>query len=208
MELLPFDLYFLLPSHYPLPTLMPSAILHAQAKRYLRAVPDIKPGFTVRIHERIQEGDKQRVQIFEGLVISVHRGHVPTDSSILVRRVMSGVGVERIFAIHSPNIVSIDVKKVAKVRRAKLFFLRGRSGRSGRLNERFTEAGEFAAIQPEPLADMTPEAPAEAEPAVETPDTTEAPSPVEAPEAPTEAQPTPEAASDEATPTEDEKKDA
>lgn len=123
---------------------MPSLILHTQAKKYVRSVPELKPGYTVRVHEKIQEGEKERVQVFEGLVISVHKGHVPTDASFVMRRVVSGIGVERLFAVHSPSIAKIDVKKVAKVRRAKLFFLRGRAGRNARLNERFTEAGEFA----------------------------------------------------------------
>jgi large subunit ribosomal protein L19 len=133
-----------------------SAILHAQAKKYLRAVPDVQPGYTVRVHEKIQEGEKERVQIFEGLVISVHRGHTPADTSFIARRVVSGVGVERIFALHSPSLVKIEVKKVAKVRRAKLHFLRGRTGRNARLNERFTDGDEFA------VAVIAPKAAAEA----------------------------------------------
>ena len=90
--------------------------------------------------------------MFEGLVINVHKGHVQTDRSFTVRRIVSGVGVERVFALHSPMLAKIDVKKVAKVRRAKLFFLRGRSGKNARLNERFTEADEFAVAVPAPEA--------------------------------------------------------
>src|SRR3989344_2796557 len=123
---------------------MPSTLLHDRAKAYLRRVPDVKPGFTVRVHERIQEGEKERVQVFEGLVIGVHKGHVPTDASFTVRRVISGVGVEKVYAVHSPSIVKIEVKKVAEVRRAKLNFLRRRSGKAVRLSERFTDADEFA----------------------------------------------------------------
>jgi len=122
---------------------MTGALLYAQAKPYLRSVPEIKPGYTVRVHEKIQEGGKERVQIFEGLVISVHRGHTPTDSSFTVRKVVSGIGVEKFFAIHSPSLEKIEVKKVAKTRRAKLFFIRGRSGKSARMIERFTNEGEF-----------------------------------------------------------------
>lgn len=128
---------------------MPSTILHAQAKPFTRALPDIQPGYTVRVHEKITEGEKERVQIFEGLVIAVHNGHVPTDRSFTVRRVVSGVGVEKVFPFHAPTIDKIEVKKVAKVRRAKLFFLRGRAGKSARLSERFTSADEFAVAVPE-----------------------------------------------------------
>jgi large subunit ribosomal protein L19 len=123
---------------------MPSAILHDQAKKFHKKRPELAPGFTVRVHERIREGEKERVQIFEGLIISLHNGHTPSDASFTVRRIASGVGVERVFPVHSPMIDKIEVKKVAKVRRAKLFFLRGRTGKSARMSERFTSADEFA----------------------------------------------------------------
>ncbi len=130
---------------------MTSGLLSSLSARFVKARPDIRPGYTVRVFERIQEGGKERVQIFEGLVISVHRGATPTDASITVRRVASGIGVERLFPLMSPKIEKIDVKKVAQVRRAKLFFLRGRRGKSARLSERFTTTDEFAvAVAPEP----------------------------------------------------------
>lgn len=122
---------------------MSKSVLHVQADKFVRKVPEIKPGYTVRVHERIQEGSKERVQVFEGLVISVHNGHVPTDASFTVRKVVSGIGVERVFPLHSTVIEKIEVKKVAKVRRAKLFFIRGRSGKAARMTERFTTEGEF-----------------------------------------------------------------
>ena len=109
----------------------------------MRKIPAIEPGYTVRVHEKIQEGDKERVQVFEGLVISVHNGHVPTDASFTVRKVVSGVGVEKVFPVHSPAIQKVEVKKVAKTRRAKLFFLRGRTGKAARMSERFTTDDEF-----------------------------------------------------------------
>lgn len=148
---------------------MPSSLIHTQAKRYSRPVPEIQPGFTVRVHERIQEGDKERVQVFEGLVLHVHKGHTQTDRSFTVRRVVSGVGVEKVFAVHSPQIAKIEVKKVARVRRAKLFFLRGRAGKNARLSERFTEAGEFAVAVADPAASaaQSDEPAAEAVPADE-----------------------------------------
>jgi large subunit ribosomal protein L19 len=97
--------------------------------------------------------------VFEGLVISVHRGHVPTDASFTVRKVVSGIGVEKVFPLHSPALEKIDVKKVAKTRRAKLFFIRGRSGKSARMSERFTTEGEFGVPETSPI---TEEAKAEA----------------------------------------------
>ena len=145
--------------------LMPSQILHFQAQKLPKDRPVIEPGYTVRVHQKVQEGDKERVQIFEGLVISVHRGHVPTDATFTVRRIASGIGVEKIFPFFSPALEKIEVKKIAKVRRAKLSFIRGRSGKAARMSERFTSADEFAIAVAAPA-----EAPAEevaAEPAKE-----------------------------------------
>lgn len=133
---------------------MTSITIQAQAKPYLRNVPDVQPGYTVRVHEKIQEGGKERVQVFEGLVISVHRGHVPTDTSFTVRKVVSGIGVEKVFPLHSPVIEKIEVKKVAKIRRAKLFFIRGRTGKAARMLERFTTEGEFGSKTPEVAEDI------------------------------------------------------
>lgn len=123
---------------------MKTALMHELAKKYAQKRPDIAPGYTVRVHERIKEGEKERIQIFEGLIIGMHRGHSPTDTTFTVRRVASGIGIEKIFPLHSPLVSKIDVKKVAKVRRAKLNFLRGRLGKSARMSERFTSAEEFA----------------------------------------------------------------
>jgi len=143
---------------------MTHQVLNLQAKKHLRAVPDVQPGYTVRVHEKIKEGDKERVQMFEGLVISVHRGHTPMDASFTVRRVFSGIGVEKVFPLHGPVVEKIEVKKVAKVRRAKLNFIRGRSGKSARMLERFTTEDEFAvAIAPAPAKEeeVVSEAPVE-----------------------------------------------
>ena len=126
------------------------ALLHAQAASFKRPFPDLRSGYTVRVHQKVQEGGKERIQVFEGLVISVHKGKCLTDASFTVRRVVEGVGVEKIFPLCSPNITKIDVVKVASVRRSKLFFLRGRKGKAARLNERFTTADEFAVAVAEP----------------------------------------------------------
>ena len=126
---------------------MTNAVSTFSAK-FTQPRPDVRPGFTVRVHERIQEGGKERIQVFEGLVIAVHKGSILTDSTFTVRRIASGIGVERVFSLHSPKIEKIEVKKVARVRRAKLFFLRGRRGKAARLSERFTTAEEFAVANP------------------------------------------------------------
>ena len=122
---------------------MTSPVLQEQAKKYVKKLPDVRPGYTIRVHEKITERGKERLQPFEGLVIAVHRGKVPTDTTFTVRRIVSGIGVEKVFPLHSPKISKIDVKKIAKVRRAKLTFLRGRRGKAARLSERFTTKAEF-----------------------------------------------------------------
>ena len=96
-----------------------------------RKTVDMRPGDVVRVHVRITEGDKQRIQVFEGTVIRIKRGGPRT--TFTVRKVASGVGVERIFPASSPNVTRIDVMARHKVRRAKLHFLRNRRGKSARL---------------------------------------------------------------------------
>ena len=140
---------------------MTNPVLHQLAAKYEKKRPDIRPGYTVRVYEKIQEADKERLQAFEGLVISVHKGATPADTTFTVRKIASGVGVERVYSLHSPLIDKIDVKKVATVRRAKLFFLRGRRGKSARLSERFTNADEFAIAVAAPEAAAAEEAPVE-----------------------------------------------
>lgn len=154
---------------------MPSTLVSDLSASYVKPRPEVRPGYTVRVHERIQEGGKERVQIFEGLVIAVHKGSTPADTSITVRKIASGVGVEKLFALHSPKIDKIEVKKVARVRRAKLFFLRGRRGKAARLSERFTTAEEFAVATPPVLEEEAVEEEAVVEaPQAET-ETVEAP---------------------------------
>lgn len=86
-------------------------------------LPDIRPGDTVRVHQKVKEGDKERTQVFEGLVIARKHGR-EAGSTITVRKVISGVGVERIFPLYSPTIEKIELVKREKVRRAKLYYLR------------------------------------------------------------------------------------
>ena len=96
--------------------------------------PSMRPGDTVRVHVKVKEGEKERVQVFEGLVIGQHRGG--SRATFTVRKVAFGQGVERVFPLHSPMIDKIEVVRSARVRRAKLYFLRKLRGKAARLRER------------------------------------------------------------------------
>ena len=102
-------------------------------KSQLTKRPAIKSGDTVRVHVTVREGDKERIQIFEGVVIGIHRGG--TRASFTVRKVSFGQGVERIFPLHSPTIQRVDVIRTAKVRRAKLYYLRALRGKAARVKD-------------------------------------------------------------------------
>ena len=102
-------------------------------KPHITSRPDMKSGDTVRVHVKVREGDKERIQIFEGIVIGLHRGGA--RASFTVRKVSFGQGVERIFPLHSPTIAKIDVLRSARVRRAKLYFLRSLKGKAARMKE-------------------------------------------------------------------------
>ena len=95
--------------------------------------PAMKPGDTVRVHVKVREGDKERIQVFEGVVIGVHRGG--TRASFTVRKVSFGQGVERIFPLHSPTIAKVDLVRSARVRRAKLYYLRALKGKAARMKD-------------------------------------------------------------------------
>ena len=105
-------------------------------------IPDFQPGDTVRVHVRIKEGDKERLQAFEGVVIA--RKHSGVRETITVRKTSFGVGVERIFPLHASIIDHIDVVRRGRVRRAKLYYLRNLRGKAARIRERDTR-GERAA---------------------------------------------------------------
>ena len=96
--------------------------------------PSMRPGDTVRVHVKVKEGEKERVQVFEGLVIGQHRGGA--RATFTVRKVAFGQGVERIFPLHSPMIDKVEVVRSARVRRAKLNFLRKLRGKAARLREK------------------------------------------------------------------------
>ena len=96
--------------------------------------PEMRSGDTVRVHVKVREGDKERIQVFEGMVIGMHRGGA--RASFTVRKVSFGQGVERIFPLHSPTVDKIEVVRSAKVRRAKLYFLRDLRGKAARMKEK------------------------------------------------------------------------
>ncbi|MAG44662.1 50S ribosomal protein L19 [bacterium] len=98
------------------------------------SILNAKPGYTIRVHQKIQEKDKQRIQIFEGLVIARKHGKEP-GATITVRKISSGFGVERIFPIHSPKIAKVELVRKGKVRRAKLYYIRKLTGKAARLKE-------------------------------------------------------------------------
>jgi large subunit ribosomal protein L19 len=96
--------------------------------------PDFAAGDTVRVHVRVIEGDKERVQIFEGVVIAIQHGGV--SKTFTVRKISNGVGVERVFPYASPRIAKVEVVRYGRVRRAKLYYLRGLRGKAARIQER------------------------------------------------------------------------
>lgn len=97
-------------------------------------VPEIKIGSTVRVHVRITEGDKSRIQIFEGTVIAKNNSGIA--ETFTVRRISYGVGVERVFPVHSPNVAKVETVRTGKVRRAKLYYLRDRVGKAAKVKEK------------------------------------------------------------------------
>jgi large subunit ribosomal protein L19 len=108
-----------------------------------RDLPPFKAGDTVRVHVKIREGDKERIQVFEGVVIS-RRGGGPT-ATFTVRKVSSGVGVERIFPIESPSVAKLEIKSRGHVRRARLYYLRNLSGKKSRLRSKLRDLSSLLA---------------------------------------------------------------
>ena len=113
---------------------MPNLIDRIEREGMRKDVPDIDPGDTVRVHVKIIEGEKERIQVFEGVVIGRRGGGL--RETFRVRKVSYGIGVERIFPIHSPRIENIEITKKGRVRRAKLYYLRDRKGKAAQVKER------------------------------------------------------------------------
>jgi large subunit ribosomal protein L19 len=117
-----------------------------EIKRLARNVPDFSPGDTVIVNVNVVEGERKRVQAFEGMVIAKrNRG---LNSSFIVRKISSGEGVERTFQTYSPLIASIEVKRKGDVRRAKLYYLRGLTGKKARIREKLTSAEDREVLPP------------------------------------------------------------
>ena len=109
-------------------------------------LPEIRPGYTVVVHQKIKEGDKERIQPYEGLVIAAKHGTGINDT-ITVRKISGGIAIERVFPIHAPSIEKIEVTKKSQVRRAKLYYLRGRFGKSAKMKNTEVMVPETASVE-------------------------------------------------------------
>ena len=136
------------------------SIEHEQLKN---KIPELKVGNTVKVHVRIKEGNKERIQVFEGIIIKVQGGGV--NQTFTVRKISYGVGVEKTFLVHSPLVEKVELVRVGKARRARLFYLRDRVGKAAKTKEQIGARIENREITVK--EDLTVEAPEEA-PAVET----------------------------------------
>jgi large subunit ribosomal protein L19 len=126
-----------------------------------RAVPDFAPGDTLRVSVKVVEGERSRVQAYEGVCIA--RSNAGLNSSFTVRKISYGEGVERVFPLYSPNVVKIDVVRRGDVRRAKLYYLRGRTGKRARIAEKQTfREGDAAAASDLPVETGAPDVAAQA----------------------------------------------
>ena len=108
-----------------------SLIREIESEHLRMDLPDFRPGDNIKVHLRIVEGEKERIQIFQGNVIRIHRG--TTDATFTVRKISDSVGVERIFPLHSPFIDHIEVVTEGRVRRSRLYYLRNRKGKAARI---------------------------------------------------------------------------
>ena len=99
-------------------------------------IPDFKPGDTIKVHAKIKEGEKERIQVFQGLVIRKRKGN--TGATFTVRKVSYGIGVERIFPLHSPSIDKVEIVSRGKVRRGRLYYMRNLRGKAARIKEKRT----------------------------------------------------------------------
>jgi len=144
-------------------------IENEEIARLGKKIPKFAPGDTVAVGVNVVEGDRKRVQIFEGVVIA--RKNRGLNSSFIVRKISSGEGVERTFQLHSPLIDTIEVKRRGNVRRAKLFYLRERSGKSARIKERLKMRDSDSQFEDIPVVEAAPaeQAPAAEAPAAEAP---------------------------------------
>ena len=113
---------------------MSQQLLNAVTKSYMKTdIPEFRAGDTVKVHVRIKEGNKERIQVFEGIIIKVQGGGV--NKTFTVRKISYGVGVEKTFLVHSPLVEKVELVRVGKARRARLFYLRDRVGKAAKVKE-------------------------------------------------------------------------
>ena len=109
-------------------------LIKAFTEKYQKAEPPVvEIGDTVRVHLKVKEGNRERIQVFEGIIIA--KKHAGVNQTVTVRRISYGVGVEKTFPVHSPNVAKFEVVRSGKVRRAKLYYLRGRVGKAAKVKE-------------------------------------------------------------------------
>ena len=113
---------------------MPNIIENIEREQMRVDIPDFKAGDTIKVHARIKEGEKERVQVFQGFVIRKRRG--TTGATFTVRKISYGIGVERIFPLHSPTIDKIEIISKGRVRRGKLYYMRKLKGKAARIKEK------------------------------------------------------------------------
>ncbi len=134
------------------------AIKHFTQPSLKQNAPELRAGDTVRVHQKIREGNKERIQVFEGLVMAV-RGGKGINGTFVVRRIASnGIGVEKTFPLHSPNVEKVERLKSSKVRQARLFYMRDRFGRMARMKGEVRNAGDWAETKAEAALESTEEA--------------------------------------------------
>ena len=110
-------------------------LVKALASQYMKEeLPQVNVGDTVRVHVKIKEGSRERIQVFEGTIIAKKHGGI--EETITVRRISYGVGCEKVFPVHAPNVVDVETVRHGKVRRAKLYYLRGRMGKAAKVKEK------------------------------------------------------------------------
>lgn len=110
-------------------------LMKALTSQYMKPeLPEMNIGDTVRVHVKIKEGSRERIQVFEGIIIAKKHGGI--EESITVRRISYGVGCEKVFPVHAPNVVNVETVRHGKVRRAKLYYLRNRLGKAAKVKEK------------------------------------------------------------------------
>jgi len=138
--------------------MLQTEVAAALLKKYgKKNAPELRAGDTVKVHQKIKEGEKERVQIFEGLVIAVKHGK-GLDATYTVRKIAAGnIGVERTFPLHSPNVVKVERTKTAKVSRTKLYYMRDRMGKNARFKSESANPASWVEPEPEVILDVIDE---------------------------------------------------